>query len=178
MDRAVQLWVVAHRTEWATAAARGLRAVGTRALPLAAVGLVALIVVAAIGSWRLVVAAVLAAVAAVAVSEVTKTLVHRPRPPAVLGLVRVHGFSMPSTDAALTAAAATVLIVAGLRTGRLTGRVLAAALAVGVLVVGAALVYLGAHWATDVVAGWMVGAGLGVVSARVMLGVRAPRART
>ena len=167
MDRAVLLWVVAHRTEWGTALARGLMAMGTRALPLAAAGLAFLVLLAAFRSWRLAAAAMLAAVVAVAVSEVAKAFVHRPRPPAALGLVRVQGFSMPSTDAALTAAVATVLIVAGLRTGRRAGRVLAAVLAAVVVVVGAALVYLGAHWATDVVAGWVLGGGIGVAAHRV-----------
>jgi membrane-associated phospholipid phosphatase len=68
-----------------------------------------------------------------------------------------------------------VLIVAGLRTGRLAGRLLAAAMAVVVVVVGAALVYLGAHWASDVVTGWVLGVGLGAASGRLLLGSRAAR---
>jgi undecaprenyl-diphosphatase len=175
MDRAVLLWVVAHRTDWGTAAARGLMAAGTQPLPLAVAGLVFLILVAAFRSWLPGAAAVVAAVAAVAVTEVAKMLLHRPRPPAALGLVRVHGFSMPSTDAALTAAVATVLIVTGLRTGRRAGRVLAAAMTVGVVVVGAALVYLGAHWVSDVATGWVLGVGLGAASGRLLLGSRAVR---
>jgi undecaprenyl-diphosphatase len=148
-------------------------AVGTQPLALAAAGLVFLILLAAFRSWRVGAAAVLAVVVAVAVTEVAKTLVHRPRPPAALALVRVHGFSMPSTDAALTAAAATVLIVAACRTGRRAGRVLAVSLAASVVVVGAALIYLGAHWASDVVTGWVLGVGTGAAAARVLIGPRA-----
>jgi membrane-associated phospholipid phosphatase len=177
MDRTVLLWVVAHRTGWGTAAARGLMAVGTRPVPLAAAALAALIVVTVFRSWRLGAATGLAAVVALVLSEVAKSLGHRPRPPAALALVRVAGFSMPSTDAALTAAAATVLMVAALRTGRRTGRLVAGALAAAVVGVGVALVYLGAHWTTDVVAGWVLGIGVGAAVARVLLGRRPQRSR-
>jgi len=141
MDRAVLLWMVAHRTGWATASARALMALGTRPVPLAAAGLVALVLVAVSRSWRLGATAAAAAVAAAALSVGAKLVVHPPRPAPALSLVTAHGSAMPSTDAALTAAAAVVLVV------------------------GVALVYLGAHWTTDVLVGWALGAAVGAALA-------------
>lgn len=169
MDRAALLWVVAHRAGWATGSARALMALGTETVPAAAAGLVVVILLAAFRSWRLGATAVLAALVAGALSVAAKMAIHRPRPPAALALVPAHGSSMPSTDAALTAAAATVLIVAALRTSRRSGRVLTAVLLTVVVAVGAALVYLGAHWASDVLAGWALGGAIGAVAARVAL---------
>ena len=174
MDRAVLLWVVAHRTGWATASSRALMAVGTETGPAAAAGVAVLALVVAFRRWRLAATAVLAGVAAGVLSLAAKMLVHRARPPAALGLVPVHGSSMPSTDAALTLAVAVVLIGAAVRAGHLAARVLGGVLVAGVVVVGAALVYLGAHWTSDVLAGWALGAGTGVVMERLVPGRDGP----
>lgn len=166
-DLTLLRWVAAHRTPWASALARGLMAAGTRPLPLLAVALVALGVVALLRAWRPAAAAVVAAVVALLASEVAKHVVERPRPPAALALIQAGGFAMPSTHGAFTAAAATTLVVAALARGRWTGRLLAAALLAATVVVGVALVYLGAHWATDVLAGWALGAVVGAACARL-----------
>ena len=89
--------------------------------------------------------------------HITKDAVDRPRPAA--SLVETMGSSLPSGHAAY----ATIYVVFGIIAARvLSGIVSQAALVVGTLVtaaaVGATRVYLAAHYYSDVVAGWALGA--------------------
>lgn len=72
---------------------------------------------------------------------------------------------MPSTDAALTAAAAVAVYLGLAWLDPARRRLVGAALAVGVLTVGVCLVYLGVHWTSDVVAGWALGVAVGAAAA-------------
>lgn len=95
------------------------------------------------------------AVGAVAIANVVKVVVNRPRPVSV-HLVEVASASFPSQHAAQ--AAAILPAAAVVLTTRGWVRAFAVALA-GILVVGIGLsrVYLGVHYPSDVVAGWVLG---------------------
>lgn len=115
----------------------------------------------------MVAAAVVAAALSLILADTLKLVIGRPRPPASLALVHATGPSMPSTVAASTAAVATVL-VATAAVARRRGGVLPLALSIvvgGTVLVGAALVYLGAHWPADVLAGWALGGIVGATAA-------------
>ena len=89
--------------------------------------------------------------------HITKAAVDRPRPSG--SLVDTMGSALPSGHAAY----ATIYVVMGIIAARiLSGIVSQAALVIGTLAVaaliGATRVYLGAHYYSDVVAGWALGA--------------------
>ncbi len=101
------------------------------------------------------------------VVQLVKRLVHLPRPLTVLGAARVHlvleplgQLSFPSGHAAAVAALAMALTI---RYGRRVGWVWVLA-----FLGGLSRVYVGAHWVTDVAAGWSVGLACGLAVALLL----------
>ncbi|MBX3486102.1 phosphatase PAP2 family protein [Phenylobacterium sp.] len=93
-------------------------------------------------------------------SETTKALYARPRPDLVPHEVAVYSGSFPSGHSTLSAACYLTLamLVASLETRRRT-KALAYGLAGAILLgVGFSRVYLGVHFPSDVLAGWVLGA--------------------
>ena len=103
-----------------------------------------------------------AAVLAPAVNLGLKELAARPRPDAGLALVEETGYSFPSGHAVFAAAFFGALVVLLSRWRCLDGRpalrlTLQAALTMLILAVGASRVFLGVHWPSDVVGGFLFG---------------------
>lgn len=121
--------------------------------------------------WRLVTFLVVRSTGGWLLGHVAKQVLGRERPPLPLRLEHPGGSAFPSGHA--TQAAATYLAIAfvaaalsGTRATRLAACAAAIAIAVAV---GISRVYLGVHWATDVMAGWLLGT-IWVVGAQVGFG--------
>lgn len=92
---------------------------------------------------------------------VAKHLIDRPRPVASVRLVTATGAAFPSGHAAQSVAcycALAFVVVHATRSKRTRFLVVAAAALVA-FSIGASRVYLGVHWPSDVVSGWMIAGG-------------------
>jgi undecaprenyl-diphosphatase len=168
-------FVSAHRTPGMTEFATDVMNAGGDRLVIGACALVALVLVVAFRAGRMGVAGVAALAVATLLAPALKDVVERPRPAGALALVETGGYAMPSSHA-LQAAALSTAVVLTLPLGSAVGR----AVVVGVVaalnvVLGVLLVYLGAHWPSDVLAGWVVGSLVGWLVAQLVLRLWPPR---
>jgi membrane-associated phospholipid phosphatase len=125
--------------------------------------------------WHGAAALALSVLAAQAVAQVVKLLISRPRPEGEGAIVDPSGFSFPSSHSASAVALYLMLavIAAGLLKPRLRLTAYVAA-AVVVALVGISRVYLGAHYPTDVLAGWLLGGAVVLASWRLCSRLPAP----
>jgi len=178
LDRPVQGWVIRVRQGWLNDAMHWASVLGTRYV-IGALLVVLAAWVFTTGRCRVVLFVMVLAFALNPVAEwILKVLVHRPRPDLLL-LGRARGFSFPSGHVmasigfygmlpllAWEAAASSRFRVAVALTG-----------AAVVLAVGFSRIYLGVHWFTDVVGGYLVGTVVVVSTYRALGGHRLDRSR-
>ena len=167
-DSSVMQAVADHRTAWATAVAKATTTIGTTPAVLVAVGLVAVVVVVVLRAYRAALAALLALLIALVTADLLKHLFARPRPPFHLALIWVSGEAFPSTHAAVTSAIAVAVLLAYPWSSARTAGAAAATAALLLVFVGVCMVYVGAHWPTDVLAGWLIGGAIGYVVGRTL----------
>ena len=159
MDSAILLAMAKMRTPWLTGTAVDMTALGSITLVVlfSAFALLVLLVLRdRMGAIQLLAASAGAGILTV----ITKDFLERSRPEEAQQLIVVSGFSYPSGHSVSTSALyLTIAIIAG-RYVRHAGARTAIFLAVSVvlLLIGASRIYLGVHYATDVVSGISLGA--------------------
>lgn len=161
IDQPAVRWLATHRDLWLTTALRVF--CGPPGVVVLAAVAVLTIVAAAwrSRSWAPVVFGLVGGGGITVVLFTAKALVIRDRPPIPFAVISVDGFSFPSGHAAGIAVG--VGITAWLLTRWLitwwNGRVVVWTVAIGVAgVMGFSRVYLGVHYVSDVLAGWLLGA--------------------
>jgi membrane-associated phospholipid phosphatase len=156
-DRSITSWLVDHRASGLTTLAHALSTIGSQKvlIPLVAVVAVALLLRRA---WGLVGLLVVIWAGGLGLYSLAKHFVDRPRPPMDIWLTQAASSAFPSghaTQSLSTFAALAIVAAALLSNARRPALALAIVLAAGV---GWSRVYLGVHWATDVIGGWLAAA--------------------
>ena len=178
IDRPVVAWVAQQREAWRDTLVIGLTDIGGKILLTLALAAAAAVVTWRLRSWRPALIATLTGAGGAMLVTGIKALIARDRPDPLLRAVAEDGFSFPSGHATtsmvvLGAVAWLVSMATASATVRATAWVAAVLLAAGI---GLSRVYLGVHYPTDVLAGWILGsAWLSVVALADRLPALRPR---
>ncbi|MGK5642194.1 phosphatase PAP2 family protein [Streptomyces sp. URMC 126] len=156
VDADVRAWALAHRPDVGVAAARAVTATGTGPVPY---------LLAFLAGWlaardrRRRLWAAGAAVAVLACGQAVRygvlAAVARPRPPVDGWATHADGWSFPSGHTATSAMAAGLIAAALLLHSRRAAGPVVAVAGCWAVAVGLSRAYLGVHWFTDVIAGWL-----------------------
>jgi membrane-associated phospholipid phosphatase len=142
------------RTETGTRVARGVSALAEPAVVYPALALAGLVAARGGRRWRAGVP-FLVVVGGATVRRRLSQVIARSRPPAGAWLIEPEGFSFPSKHTTLAALAAGASVRA-LGFGVVPTQAASLLAAAGI---GASRIYLGVHWPTDVIAGWLFAEG-------------------
>lgn len=162
-DERLLRWIDEHQVGALTSFSKTVMDVSEASSFWVVVGLAFFAVVVRLRAWRFGMAVGLASYLGGLVSGQLKEVIERPRPTFPDALVQVDGYAMPSSHACFSMAASVALLLVVQWQSRRALALAASGLAFGLVLVGVLMTYLGAHWATDVLACWALGVPIGVL---------------
>ncbi|MFD0078579.1 phosphatase PAP2 family protein [Streptomyces sp. NPDC127166] len=156
-DLVLYRWSVQHRPDFGVATARALTATGTGVIPYGLLLLAGLYAGGSVRRRALVAGALLSCLGAgQALRYAIMTLIARPRPPLGDWATPASGWSFPSGHATTAAMTAGLLVAALCLRGTRVSRTAMVVIGLWGAAVGLTRVYLGVHWFTDVIGGWLL----------------------
>ena len=157
-DLAALDWIRAHRTPAGYIVARSISAIGDPRV-IVSVGLIGVVILAARARWLFVEGWVIALIGGEALNQFLKRLIHRPRP-LQSSILSSQSWSFPSGHAMVSLIAygmlAYVLVVLGSWSFRRRVDIALGATLV-ILLIGWSRIYLGVHYVSDVIGGYVAG---------------------
>ena len=156
IDHSVLAWIDDHRTSAMTAAMKLVTWLGSAALLYPATLVAAVYWRRRDHDWRAGAMLAMSLAGSTVLYNVFKRIIERPRPPTQDALATYAHWSFPSGHATQSMAFGAMLIVLVSSRHRSTWQPVVACACV--LAVGASRIYLGAHWFTDVLGGYALGA--------------------
>jgi undecaprenyl-diphosphatase len=162
IDAPILSCIVPHRMDWLTVAMRAITRLGSEGFLWAVVIIAGSVLRHQTGSWRPLLILVAMAAGAVAIEMGVKLVISRPRPPVIWMVVSESGPCFPSGHATRSATVygGAACLTTRLRTFGQRTRMILWGMAFSLsFLVGISRVYLGVHWPTDVVGGWILAAG-------------------
>lgn len=160
LDGPVLRWFVAHREPWLTHTLKVTTALGSSGVAIPLVLIVGIIVARRTRSTGPLAYLATTYLGAEILFQAVKRLTHRSRPPVHFAVAHYNGYAFPSGHTTLATAiwgATAITIASTIPNGR-TKTTLYATGTLIALIVGITRIYLGAHWLTDVLGGWALGA--------------------
>lgn len=159
VDARITTWLVGHRDATLTAVLRPVTHLADPVV-ITAVLVVAAVILILWGRRRAAAFVLVSSVGTALLVQVVKLIIGRARPATADRLVSVTGAAFPSGHAAQSVACylALAVVVAWLSRSRSAWLAAVVAASLICLLVGVSRVYLGVHWASDVIAGWSLGA--------------------
>jgi len=175
-DPRVTAWMVAHRAEWLTSILKVATWLGSTAVIIPLGVIVGGFFVLRRRRWQPLALLAAAVAGAVGLYDIVKPLIGRPRPPSAIWIGHFSGAAFPSGHAVQSVAFYAMLaIVLGAGRSASAKTMLWSVAVLVALVVGGSRIYLGAHWLTDVLGGYALGACWVAAVVIVMLAISSRR---